>query len=108
MPKSSKKYKIYYHATAYDNLISIIENGISPGVDGLVYLTEKEIDAVKFLYVRGCTNIITFKIKMPIEDMANLEETFDHSYEFFKCRCYGYRGIISAKHVTPSRKFKLD
>lgn len=38
----------YYHATPYENLESILENGIKRGVDGVVYLTEGRDEAMRF------------------------------------------------------------
>ena len=99
------KTKIYYHATPYENLGSILVNGIKAGIDGVVYLTEKEEDAIKFLYVRGCRNFVTFKIK--VRDTSKVIETFDHSEEFFKCKCYGYIGDISTDDIEPSHKWQL-
>lgn len=97
--------RTYYHATAYENLIPIVENGIRKGCDGLVYLCEKEEDALKFLYVRGIKNVVTFKVN--IRKPENIVETFDHSEAFFKCRCFGYVGDISASWVKPSKKYVL-
>ena len=42
--------KVYYHATSYENLGSILVDGIKASdIDGVVYMTEKEEDAIKFL-----------------------------------------------------------
>lgn len=38
----------YYHATPYENLESILENGIKKRVDGVVYLTEGKDEAMRF------------------------------------------------------------
>ena len=43
--------KKYYHATAYENLPSILENGIMPGFEGIVYLCETATDSLKFVAI---------------------------------------------------------
>ena len=97
--------RTYYHATPMENLVQISCEGIKPSFDGVVYMTEKEVDAVKFLAIRGIKNIVTFKIK--IGKPENVIETFDHSEAFFGCRCFGYTGEIPASWITPSKKYEL-
>lgn len=100
------RYKIYYHATPYENLGSIVCNGIKANnIEGLVYLCEKEEDAIKFLAIRGIRNFCTFKVI--IKKPKFLIETFDHNYMFFKCRCFGYQGDIPADWIEPSKKWEL-
>jgi streptogramin lyase len=93
--------KIFYHATARDNLVNIISNGIKAGCDGCVYMTEKEDEAVRFVAIRGVPEIVTFKIKVYKKDMDKVQETFDHSQVFFKCRSFGYYGDISPDNIEP-------
>jgi len=97
------KYKTYFHATSYDNLIHIMHDGIKAGCDGLVYMCEKEEDAIKFPIIHGVPKIITFKIK--IKEPDKVIETFDHSYAFFKCRCWGFMGDIPADWIEPSKQY---
>ena len=47
-----------------ENLIPIMDQGINPGPDGLVYMCEKPEDSVKFLAVRGYRDILVCKIKI--------------------------------------------
>jgi hypothetical protein len=93
--------KIYYHATDSDNLSSILDNGLKVGCDGVVYMTEKEDDAVKFVMFRGCKKIVVLKIKVYKRDEKNVVETFDHSPRFFKCRAFGYMGNIDKSNIEP-------
>jgi hypothetical protein len=96
------RYKTYYHATDYDNYSSIMKDGLKASAwDGLVYLTEKEQDAVKFPYVHMVKKIITFRVV--IEEPEEVVETFDHSYAFFGCRCFGFPGDIPVEWIHPSR-----
>ena len=100
--------KYYYHATSMNNLISILNNGIKPSTDGLVYICENETDAVKFVAIRGFKEILTCKIKMLKADEEKIQETFDHSEAFFKCRAFGYNGEIPPNKIVDYRKFVLD
>lgn len=100
--------RIMYHATARENMFSILESGIqAKNAEGLVYLCEKPEDAIKFLAIRGCKNIVTFKVKIYNKDSDKLIETFDHSYRFFKCRAFGFMGDIPAKNVQAHMQYEL-
>lgn len=81
----------YYHATPYENLASIVVDGIKSGMEGIVYLTKERDDALKFLVIRGCHDILTVEVLI---DSEKVEETFDHSLQFFKCKAFGYKGDI--------------
>lgn len=96
-----------WHATDYNNLISIMDNGIKPGPDKMVYLCDTEHDAAKFLIVRNCKHILTLRIKIYKKDEAKIHETFDHSERFFKCRAYGYKGEIPAANIVEYRHIQL-
>lgn len=79
--------KTYYHATPFENLESIVDQGIRKGCDGVVYLTENSGDAAKFLVIRGCKKILIIGVNLE-EDLV--AESFDHSEAFFKCKAYMY------------------
>lgn len=96
--------KKFYHATSFENLCSIMDDGIKPGCDGIVYLCEKEIDAVKFPYTRLIRNILVCEVEIE-ED--KVEETFDHSYLFYKCKAYGYPDVITPDEITGYRKWEF-
>lgn len=100
--------RIFWHATYYENLASILDNGLVPGIDGLVYMCETEYDAAKFLYVRQCKNILTMEIKIYKKDESKIIETFDHNERFFKCKAFGYKGNIPLKNIKQFRKIELD
>ena len=98
--------KILYHATDYNNLYNILENGLKANsVDGLVYLAETSEDALKFICLRGYEKIVTFRVKIYKKDENKLIETFDHSYNFFKCRSFGYMGDIPPENVEPYMQY---
>lgn len=98
--------KTYYHATAIENLSSILENGLKAGNQGCVFMTENEEEAVRFLAIRLVPEIVTFKIKVYKKDYDKVQETFDHSQQFFQCKAFGYFGDISAENITASRKYQ--
>lgn len=84
--------KSYYHATPFENLGSIFKKGILKGHDGVVYLTEKPEEAVRFLAIRGYKKILVIEVEIE-EDMV--AESFDHSQAFFRCRAFAYPENIS-------------
>lgn len=95
--------KTFYHATPFENLDSIIDKGILKSrYDGLVYLTEKPEEAVRFLAIRLCREILVCEVEV---DESLIEETFDHSNVFFKCRAYGYKGDIKPTAITNFVKY---
>lgn len=85
-----------YHATSSENLTSILENGLNPGPDGQVYLCERPNEAIRFIAYKGLESIAVFEVVVPEE---KVHETFDHSYEFFKCRAYGHLGPIPKEKI---------
>ena len=94
--------KTYYHATPFENLESILDQGIRKSRDGVVYLTEKPEEATRFVVIRGYVDILVCEVKID-EDMV--EETFDHSEVFFKCRAYGCSKDITPNEITNYFKY---
>lgn len=90
--------KVYYHATPEKNVRSILADGLQPSADGLVYLAESAEDAVRFLWDEQ-SDIWIFAVHISDGDNRNVEETFDHSASFFKCRSYGHWGAILPEHL---------
>lgn len=88
--------KKYYHATSYENLFSIMEKGLTPGIDGIVYLTETRFDALKFIAIRCVGDILTLEVEL---EESEVEETFDHSYSFFNCKSFGYPKTIPFENI---------
>ena len=88
-----------YHATPKENLNSILEHGLRPGIDGCVYLCEQPKEAIRFLLVKQPEVIVVFEIAISDEDEARIKESFDHSFEFFQCRAYGYNGTIPKEKI---------
>lgn len=82
----------YYHATDYENLLSISDKGIlSNNIENKVYLCDKPEYAARFMIFR----IISKYVIIPVEvDDSNIEESFDHNEKFFGCKAYMYSGNI--------------
>ena len=97
--------KIYYHATPFENLESILEKGIRRGCDGVVYLTEKPEEAARFVAIRGHMKILVLGVELE-EDMVS--ESFDHNYLFFKCNAYTYPEDIPANEITELISLKYE
>jgi len=94
--------KTYYHATPYENLESIMSKGLLKGYDGVIYLTEKPEEAARFVAIRGYHKILVIGIEIE-ED--KVEESFDHSQVFFKCRAYMYSEDIEPDKLTYLYKY---
>lgn len=93
-----------YHATNYENLGSILENGILPSPEGIVYLTEKQDEAPRFLVLRGIKKILV--VECEVEE-TNIEEQFDHNEKFFKCKAYGHYGKIEPESCLNFFKYEI-
>lgn len=87
----------YYHATPLVNMASILEEGLKVGCDGISYLAETPEDALKFVYLRQYKEVLVIEVEL---DETKVEETFDHSYAFFKCRAFGYPETVPPKQMT--------
>ena len=96
--------KTYYHATPYENLESIMDQGIRKGYDGVVYLTEKHDEAARFVAIRGCKKILVLGIELE-EDLVS--ESFDHSEAFFRCKAYMYPENIPANEITEFKRYEF-
>lgn len=95
--------KKYYHATPFENFESIARQGILKSkFEGVVFLTEKPQEAVRFLAVRLCREILVCEVEI---DESLVEESFDHNEVFFKCRAYVYRGDIKPEEITDYLKY---
>ena len=96
----------HYHATTMSNYLGILHDKvIRPGYDHIVYMCEKPEDALKFTYIRGLKEIIVLTIDLP--DDFLVEETFDHSYEFFQCKSFGTLEPIPSKYIKEARKYEF-
>lgn len=96
--------KVYYHATPFENIGSIMKDGIHKGHDGVVYLTEKPEEAARFVAIRGCKKILVIGVEL---EEKLVEESFDHSEAFFKCKAYMYHKDISLAMFVNAQTYEL-
>lgn len=94
----------YYHATPFENLESILDQGIHRGCDGIIYLTTEPQDAAKFVAIRGYKEILVCKVELEEDQVF---ETFDHNEKFFGCKAYGYVDHIAAHDIRDYLKYEL-
>lgn len=76
---------VLYHATDYQNLDSILSEGLRTGHDSLVYFCERPDYAARFVYIRGIQHILVIEVDIPDEQ---IQESFDHNPNFFGCRAF--------------------
>lgn len=98
--------KKMYHATPWSNFMSIVEDGLKPGCDHIVYLAETKEDALKFIAIRVFNEPILV-VEVEVEEDL-LTETFDHNFNFFKARAWGYPETIPWEMVTNAWKYGMD
>lgn len=97
--------QIYYHATAFDNLGSILNEGIVPkNMEGVTYMCKAPNDCLKFMLVHRIHEVLMLKVQVDDKDVT---EMFDHSYEFFQCRCFGANKTIDTKDILSYTKYSL-
>lgn len=95
----------YYHATSLENMKSILEHGLKPSDAGCVYLADSPENAAKFISCRMDMGVI-FSFDISKADEQFIEETFNHSEEFFKCKAFGYFGAIPPDKIKFSYMYK--
>lgn len=99
--------KKFYHATTNEKLSKILKEGLRAdlNIEGIVYLCERPEDAAKFLLVRGYKDCIVLECEL---DERELEEQFDHSQSFFKCKCWGLsRNVKPDEFTMEVRRYEL-
>lgn len=94
----------YWHATNLDNILEIINKGLltSKSCDNVIYLCEKEEDAVKFPAIRGIKEILVCEVEV---DEGFIHESFDHNEKFFGCKAYFCEKDIPSSNILQYRKW---
>lgn len=97
---------IVYHATKFENLGSILDNGllVDKSPDKMIYFADTEIGAASFMAVRLCKDILIIKVDIP---ESELKESFDHSKKFFKCRAFVYDKDIASNEFEGLSRYQL-
>lgn len=95
-----------YHATTKENAMKIIASRcIKTGMDGLVYMADSPENAIKFVMPRFRAmgkkefTITVIPVTLKKDDESKVIETHDHNEEIFKCKSYGYEGIVPAEKI---------
>lgn len=101
-----------YHATTWENALSIMDTGLKPlGVDQLTYFADSFAGAGIFAYMRG---IALKDIIVVVVDTTNLDKNLfdygkDHSSIFFKnIEVYTYSEEIPTEHICDYLKSELE
>lgn len=98
--------KTMYHATKLDNLDSILSNGLKRNnCEHVIFLCEKPEDAAKFLLVQGIEQFVVIPVFV---HEKFLDESFDHSFQFFKCRCWMYHKDIPPRNIDEFEMLEYD
>ena len=97
---------IVYHATKFENLGSILDNGlqVNKSPDKMIYFADTEQGAVNFMAIRLCKDILVIKVDIP---ESELKESFDHSEKFFKCRAFVYDKDIAFDEFEGLSRYQL-
>lgn len=91
----TKKIKLW-HATNFENCLSITEHGIRRGCDNVVYACKRPEEAARFVAIRGIKHILCVAFEV---DEKDVHESFDHSKAFFKCNAYYVDKDIQPKDI---------
>ena len=97
-----------YHATNFENLQSILVNGIKPADwSGETYFANNPSYAAGFLQMRGVQQIVVFAVNTVDLDPNLLEEGSDHAAAFFPAA--GQKGSrdargLGAAHSGPNQR----
>lgn len=96
----------FYHATTPERAEKIATSGyIKKGMDGCVYLCKAAADACKFLAIRGIKKVIVFEVELKEEEV---QESFDHSEAFFRCKAYIYNKNIQRKSIKTAWEYTFN
>lgn len=76
-------------------------------MDGCVYLAETPEDALKFMAFRlNVDAVAVFRIDATKLELACLNESTDHSEEFFKCKAYYYDMDIPKEFIRDATQYR--
>lgn len=94
---------LLYHATELSNLPSIKEEGLITNLEGVFFAEHADLAAM-FLSLRGIRNIVVLAVEL---DESDVQESFDHSEEWFKCilkkdscKCYIYNRNVHPEDIS--------
>ena len=70
-----------------------------------MYLCEDPGEAVRFTFLRGIKKNVVFGVML---DDKEVVESFDHNYDFFKCRAFAIDRKILADELDFNNMFQYD
>lgn len=91
-----------YHATPFENLGSILVEGIKPSAEGIVYGCTEPAKAAMFVAFRGVKHILVLEF-----NSNDFIEMHDHDERFWKCKAYGHTGKVKPDMITNYLEYKL-
>lgn len=95
---------LLWHASPYSNLESIVNNGLLTS-NGKIFFADKVESAVLFVYMKGEKHIIAFPVEFTEEEV---NESFDHNVDVFKCRCYSVANNIPYSRVIEAEIMEYE
>lgn len=92
---------LYYHATSVENAKKILESFKIESPTHINYFCLKPDECLRFIYVQTKSiDCVVFEFDISEEDGFDIEESFDHSEEFFGCKAYCCTQTIPASCIT--------
>lgn len=75
-----------YHATKMSNLLGIMDEGLKPGIDGLIYFTTEHHHSVNWIDMGNIDgeDILCVRVSTAMLDSKKIDDGYDHSPTFFK------------------------
>lgn len=98
----------YYHATSKRNRKSILEKGLLTGIDGVVYLTKKPDECLRFMAFRFDKYIDVYEVNIPKSEKNKVMESFDHNENIFKCKAYMYLENVPVEWIKLHSEYKRN
>lgn len=92
-----------YHATDYDNLASIIVDGLQPSGEG-IFFAEGFEQALAFMFLRNYSPVVVLELEI---DESELRESFDHSESRF-CKLFGLESCKAWVYHSPIPAHELN
>ena len=90
--------KYYYHYTDVKNDEAIMKEGLT----GTTFLCENAQDCLLFAHVYSfgqTRDVFVYKINAEVVE-KDLEESFDHNPDYFKCQVFTYEDTIDPSDIS--------
>lgn len=95
----------FYHAATPEIMKMIVDSGvIRKSWDGVVYLCDNAVDAVKFVAIRGAKIVQTIEVEL---DEKEVKESRDHCEAFFGCKAYTYDNDINLPENAKIEEYEV-